>query len=108
MWRSSSSLSIYYGDNEGVYPPNLEALIPQHLAAIPQPRINGHLTTGMQLYGAEVCLPTTGRFDGSLDPTKLRDSGKWGYVSAPKSPCDRSVFVDCTHTDSKGKAWHSY
>ncbi len=39
---------------------------------------------------------------------KIGDSGGWGYASDPKSSCHGTVFVDCTHKDTKGKAWYSY
>ena len=29
------------------------------------------------------------------------DSGKWGYA-------DGAVFIDCTHTDTRGSFWTSY
>jgi len=33
------------------------------------------------------------------------DSGKWAYVVSGSSV---AVFIDCTHTDSKGSAWTGY
>lgn len=43
---------------------------------------------------AEIALP-----DGM--PT---DSGKWAYAVGTSTP----VFIDCTHTDTRGNAWASY
>ncbi|MFH2201595.1 MAG: hypothetical protein ABIJ96_00625 [Elusimicrobiota bacterium] len=37
-----------------------------------------------------------------------RDSGRWGYVSNPTDANFGTVFVDCTHTDSRGDLWHTY
>ncbi|MCM2304700.1 MAG: hypothetical protein NDJ72_08360 [Elusimicrobia bacterium] len=37
------------------------------------------------------------------------DTGKWAYVISPSSPSlTGTVFIDCTHTDSKGSVWSSY
>lgn len=32
------------------------------------------------------------------------DSGKWAYAVGTSTP----IFIDCTHTDSKGRAWNAY
>ena len=63
-----------------------------------------HATTkDVQQYPGDVCAQ-----QGALDTTRLRDTGKWGYVGDDKSPCPGRVFIDCTHTDSKGVLWASY
>lgn len=106
-----SGLSIYYGDTEGAWPKSLEDLAAAKDKAgqsylggpIPELKLPDHPpTTEVQAYGAEICP------GGPIDPGRLRDSGRWAYVSAPKAPCDGAVFIDCTHQDSKGKAWHSF
>jgi uncharacterized RDD family membrane protein YckC/type II secretory pathway pseudopilin PulG len=101
-----SSLSIYYGDTEGHYPADLNALVPKYLPSIDSPSVASHPgAAGVELYGAEACGGPKGT---DIDPAKLRDTGKWGYVVAPKAPCDGTVFVDCTHQDTKGKPWYTY
>jgi uncharacterized RDD family membrane protein YckC len=102
-----SALSIYYGDAKGVYPADLNALAPKYLPEIPETRAPDHPgAAGVEVYGAEVC---GGANDpGGLVAAKLRDTGKWGYVAAPKSPCDGKLFIDCTHPDLKGVAWYTY
>lgn len=101
-----SSLSIYYGDSEGKYPADLNMLVPKYLPAIEPPGVSAHSgAAGVEVYGPEVCTNTK---EPGLDPAKLRDTGKWGYVVAPNAACDGMVFVDCTHADSKGSAWYTY
>jgi len=33
------------------------------------------------------------------------DAGGWGYVNVSTSPAFGRVFVNCTHTDTKGRRW---
>lgn len=40
---------------------------------------------------------------GEINPTVLRDTGRWLYDAT-----SGSLVIDCTHTDSKGRAWSSY
>lgn len=40
----------------------------------------------------------------TLEPGVFTDSGKWGYSVEASTP----VFIDCTHTDSRGLAWNNY
>jgi uncharacterized RDD family membrane protein YckC len=103
-----SATAIYYGDAEGRYPADLNALVPKYMPELAPPGLSTHPgVAGVEVYGAEVC-------SGSKEPgqdlvaAKLRDTGKWGYVIAPKAPCDGTVFIDCTHADSKGRFWYTY
>ena len=104
-----SSLAIYYGDAEGQYPANLEALIhPKYLSEIPKTKLADHKESNAWTpYGAEVCTGST-EYGKEIDVTKLKDTGGWGYVVDPKAKCWGSLFVDCTHADSKGKLWPQY
>lgn len=111
-----SATLIYFGDHEGEYPPDLETLQQaaangsQYLAALPQAQTKEHgKTVGWERYGGEACGASTAkRYKNEMNPAALRDTGKWGYVVEKGSPCFGQVFVDCTHADSRGKAWHSY
>lgn len=112
-----SGLAIYYGDTEGNYPANLDALVPKYLQTLPAPKQADHAgATGVELYGAEVCTvpppapgaPPQAGLVGGIDPQKLHDTGRWGYVADPRSPCAGMVFVDCTHKDERGSSWYSY
>ncbi|MFA6003105.1 MAG: hypothetical protein WC881_03465 [Elusimicrobiota bacterium] len=94
-----SALSVYYGDMAGRYPDQLDSLLKdrKYLDSIPDiwvcPDQNLHPATH------EVVLRS------SLVP---QDSGKIGYVNGPGGPDRGAVFIDCTHTDSKGTAWAAY
>jgi uncharacterized RDD family membrane protein YckC/type II secretory pathway pseudopilin PulG len=103
-----SALSMYYAGAGGSYPADLNALAPKYIPAIEPAGVPQHPdAAGVQVYGAEVCSGSKEPGAG-LDGAKLHDTGKWGYVVAPKAPCDGTVFIDCTHTDSKGSAWFAY
>jgi uncharacterized RDD family membrane protein YckC/type II secretory pathway pseudopilin PulG len=103
-----SAASSYAADNGGANPPDLNALAPKYIPQIEPAGVPDQPgAAGVETYGAEVC-------SGSKEPgqelvgAKLRDTGKWGYVSAPKAPCDGKVFIDSTRADSKGGAWTAY
>jgi uncharacterized RDD family membrane protein YckC len=102
-----SAAAAYSGDNQGTNP-DLAALAPKYIADLPAPEIKDHPeAAGVEIYGAEVCSgsPEQGQ---QLLQDKLRDTGRWGYVVAPKAPCDGRIFVDCTHQDSDGRLWYRY
>lgn len=83
----------------GRAPDSLESLVDQGaLAGIPElwPRFSGvpHEKT------KEV------RVVAGREPA---DTGAWAYVVAAGSPTlDGAVFIDCTHTDTKGSSWSAY
>ncbi len=100
-----SAVSVYYGDTEGSYPSSPDELVPKYIIAIPELNLTDHPGVwGVEHYGSEVCVRISDH-RGKIDGTRLKDTGKWGYVSDEKSPCRGTVFVDCTHTDSRGAAW---
>lgn len=77
-------------------PARLEDLAPDFIPAIPYLELGlpGHPPTDrVEVYPRGV-RPA---------PETLRDTGRWGYAPGP-SP---AVFVDCTHPDSRGRAWYS-
>lgn len=94
-----ASLSIYYGDKEGVYPTDIQELTEggKYLAVIPKAKTpNFHPdSTGV-------------RYFGSLGDQAQQDPGGWGYVNDPESKEFGKIFVNCSHTDSKGVRWDSY
>ena len=103
-----SAAAVSFADAKGVFPADLTALAPKYLADFPAPATAEHPgAAGVEAYGAEVCSGS--KEDGQeLLGDKLRDTGKWGYVVAPMAPCNGQIFIDCTHKDSKGRAWYSY
>lgn len=62
------------------------------------------------LWGRYAEIPHPGRAAALVvESTAAADTGKWAYVISPSSPSlTGAVFIDCTHTDSKGSAWSSY
>jgi hypothetical protein len=91
-----SSVTVYYGDHEGKYPPSLEALTEErkYLEEIPKAEIYGkeggedfeHLHSG----GSRQVKAFSSRRDAD-------DTGGWGYVADPNSPEFGDVFINCTH-----------
>jgi prepilin-type N-terminal cleavage/methylation domain-containing protein len=89
-----SALSIYYGDLEGVYPNNPEALT-----------INGK-------YLSTVPNAKTPNYHGDSAAFNIAstetDAGGWNYNNVSTNANFGTLFVNCTHTDSKGSVWTSY
>ncbi len=104
-----SAISIYYGDMEGQYPASLEALIePRYLQAMPKTKLADHKETDVwTAYGAEVCTGK-GEYGNEIDVSKLKDTGGWGYVADATASCWGTIFVDCTHKDTRGRHWPEY
>ncbi len=90
-----SSLSIYYGDNEVMYPrDNLNCLIQnrKYLEAMPFTRI----------------LPThvdTTLVTGETTPT---ETGGWSYNNDDTSTAWGLLKVGCFHQDSRSEIWSTY
>ncbi len=41
--------------------------------------------------------------------TAATDSGRWAFVVSPSSPSlTGTIFIDCTHTDTRGRFWNEY
>lgn len=82
-----SALAIYHGDSKGKYPADLAAL-----------------TLGGK-YLQVVPLTKTPNYHKDSSAVRLAkapdDAGGWLYDGA-------EVFVNCTHTDTKGSVWTSY
>ncbi len=99
-----SALSIYYGDMSGQYPEDLAALTIagkyiQHLPSLWSASDAGAWAAPHQP-NREV--QRYARFES-------RDTGKWGYVTPSPGNADSvTLFIDCTHTDTKGSVWTYY
>jgi general secretion pathway protein G len=88
------ALSIYYGDLEGQYPSDMSSLdfMGKYMAAIPPAKVpNYHTDSSVITNGA---VPT--------------DSGGWLYDNVTGDPNLGTVWVNCTHTDTKGSVWTVY
>ncbi len=89
-----SALSIYYGDMEGQYPADLSALTVagKYLAAVPAAKApNYHVDSSVDV------------LEASGD-----DAGGWAYNNLAGDANLGTVFVNCTHTDTKNSVWTSY
>jgi len=89
-----SALSIYYGDTKGEYPTDLAALTVggKYLKSLPRAKVPPHHSDSNAV-----------RQGRSPD-----DSGGWFYDNDLLDSDFGQVFVNCTHTDTKGKVWTEY
>lgn len=88
-----SALSMYYSDNQGVYPTALEALVPKYLNEIPE--LSG---VGNHPPSRSVRVTTA---------PVLTDSGGWNYVFSPGTAAHGHVLIDCTHREGTAP-WSSF
>jgi hypothetical protein len=89
-----------YLKHEKRIPQKLDQLIPKYMADVPSVDIGvgGHRETHAVKYYASDILR-----DGQIDGTRLKDTGRWGYVYNERQVV---IFVDCTHPSSRGKPWY--
>jgi uncharacterized RDD family membrane protein YckC len=94
-----SALSIYYGDMEGQYPDDLASLTAgaKYLSSMPVAE-TGDIHPDSNRVRA---YPSRSQASGA-------DEGGWGYANDPSGADFGSIWVNCSHTDSKGTAWNSY
>ena len=94
-----SALSIYYGDQEGNYPSDdLTSLTTggKYLNEIPSSKApNYHNDSATVNAGASATVALTG-------------TGGWAYVNNTTDTQWGNMWVNCTHTDSKGTYWTTY
>ncbi len=86
-----SAVTIYYADMEGIFPTTLASLTVngKFMSSLPKTRLPLH--------------------QGSSDETNsLTDAGGWGYTNSPSAADFGSVWVNCSHTDTKGGVWSTY
>lgn len=88
-----------YTKTEKKIPAKLEKLVPKYLAEIPSLDLPvcGHETSKVEVYPPEILR------DGQVDGSRLRGTGRWGYVFTD----DRIViFVDCLKPSLRGVPWY--
>ena len=88
------ALSIYYSDMEGQYPSDAASLT-----------INGKY---LQVIPIAKAPNYHGDSSAIANQTVSNDAGGWGYNNVTGDPNIGSVWVNCTHTDTKGSPWTSY
>ena len=92
-----SALSIYYGDMEGQYPSDLASLTiaGKYLASLPVSKApNYHADSSSIVEQVSV--------------TDYAASNGWAYDNILSDPNLGTVWVNCTHTDTKGTTWTTY
>ncbi len=91
------AMSIYYADMDGQHPADPIALTVagKYLTAIPQAK-----TPNYHSDGSAVLLGSMG-----VGPT---DVSGWIFDSVPSDFYYGQVWVNCTHTDTKGSVWSAY
>ncbi|MCX7905311.1 MAG: hypothetical protein N2446_01250 [Elusimicrobiales bacterium] len=103
------AIQMYYAENEGRYPKNLNELIPKYLSKIKQIYIKNHKKTSkVTIYNSSITKKDEKTGEIKIDYSKLKDTGGYGYIYDEKSPWHGYVFIDCTHKNSKGVIWASY
>ncbi|HVE12146.1 MAG TPA: prepilin-type N-terminal cleavage/methylation domain-containing protein [Elusimicrobiota bacterium] len=92
-----SALSIYYGDMEGQFPSDPVSLTVngKYLAVIPTAKAPDYHNDSSVIGLASILLNFT-------------DAGGWGYMDIPSNPSYGNIYINCTHTDTKGSLWTNY
>ena len=92
-----TALNAYYADQTSSYPSSLSILTVggQYLSAFPSTVLLG--------YHQDSSSIREGNAVSALD-----DSGGWSYDNDPEDSRFGTVWVNCTHTDTKGTLWTSY
>jgi hypothetical protein len=88
-----------YTKTEKKIPSKLESLVPKYLGEIPTLDLP---VCGRESNKVEVYPPDILR-DGSIDGSRLRGSGHWGYVY---SEYQIVIFVDCLKPSLRGTPWY--
>jgi general secretion pathway protein G len=88
------ALSIYYGDLEGQYPNDLASLTiaGKYLTSIPQSKAPN--------YHSDASTVT--------NQAGSNDAGGWTYNNVTGDANMGTLWVNCTHTDTKGSVWTTY
>ena len=89
------ALAVYYGENEGQYPvDNLTSLTAagKYMQNIPVANMPPFHAKGTTVNVA----------------TAVNDIAGWMYDNVSSDASWGSLWVNCTHTDTKGSAWNAY
>ena len=91
-----SALSIYYGDQEGIFPATPDALT-----------VNGDYID--KIPNAKTPNYHTDQSSFLLDNVAgLTDEGGWAYDNTQATANFGNLFVNCSHTDTKSTRWSTY
>jgi general secretion pathway protein G len=94
-----SALSVYYGDMEGQYPADLASLtvVSKYFQAIPVAKAPNYHSDNSVI-----------EEQAAADDQGGSPSGGWVYDNIATDPNVGVIWVNCTHTDTKGTTWTSY
>jgi general secretion pathway protein G len=89
-----SALSIYYGDMEGQYPTDMASLTVsgKYLSVVPVAKAPNYHADASTVQQA----------------TSSNDGGGWSYNNTTGNANLGTLWVNCTHTDTKGSVWTTY
>jgi len=89
-----SALSIYYGDMEGQYPTDMPSLTVggKYISAVPVAKAPNYHTDSSTVY----------------NQTASNNTGGWSYNNEVNNANQGTLWVNCTHTDTKGSVWTTY
>lgn len=106
--RIQSTLSIYYGDSDGKYPPSLDVLWGgRNYLEGPMPREDVFIETESGKFKRAHWYRDSAAVKIFNSRADADDSGGWGYVADQASPEWGTVFVNCTHPHlKKGVPWN--
>ncbi|MFC1520808.1 type II secretion system protein [Elusimicrobiota bacterium] len=102
-----SSLAIYYGDNDGIYPQSAtsEGALTnnsKYLKEIPNIVIPAVADQGNTGHGEN------NTFNEVVMYSSTTDAGQWEYIYNNTNINWGHVWIGCSHNDSKGKIWQEY
>ncbi len=96
-----SAVSIYYGDNTGVFPLNLtDVLFKNYLSAVPSMKVT-HPSGGTKLSGTCTAVATVSVFGYAGDIVTTTDGWKYNVASG-------DVWVNNAQTDTKTTLYSMY
>ena len=89
-----SALSIYYGDVEGVYPTTMENLTVggKYISVVPVAKAPNYHSDSSGITNAAV----------------PDDKAGWAYLNVETDANFGTVWVNCSHTDTKSTTWTAY
>ena len=93
-----TAVSVYYADNEGVYPSDL--------TPITNDGTKYSMRNAVPVYTPAHGKVSSVEYRDALTP--INDTGGWSYGNNPADSTWGTVSVGCTHPDLKGAVWSTY